>query len=58
MTACPFCAEEGFDLPGLKLHLQMGWCAPYDATRIKIVRPPKHTLQHTLQTGEPDSHGG
>lgn len=28
---CPFCAENGFDLPGLKIHFQSGWCAPYEA---------------------------
>ena len=28
---CPFCGQDNFDLPGLKLHLTMkGWCPYYD----------------------------
>lgn len=27
---CPFCEEGDFDAYGLKLHLQNGWCSPYD----------------------------
>jgi hypothetical protein len=23
---CPFCGEHDFDLIGLKMHLQRGWC--------------------------------
>jgi hypothetical protein len=31
-VACPFCAESDFDLPGLKLHLQAGWCEQFNST--------------------------
>jgi len=30
LVACPFCGEEDFDLPGLKLHLEAGWCDAYE----------------------------
>lgn len=28
---CPFCNENEFDLPGLKMHLEYGWCDKYNA---------------------------
>jgi len=27
---CPFCGEEDFDLVGLKMHLENGWCEEYN----------------------------
>lgn len=27
---CPFCGECGFDDVGLKMHLLVGWCEPFD----------------------------
>lgn len=29
---CPFCQDEGFDLIGLKDHLQMGHCDVFEET--------------------------
>jgi hypothetical protein len=31
-VVCPFCGEGGFDLAGLKSHLQSGDCEPYNET--------------------------
>lgn len=28
---CQFCGEDGFDLQGVKLHLENGHCEPYNA---------------------------
>jgi len=28
---CPFCHEPDFDLPGLKMHLVLGWCEVWAA---------------------------
>lgn len=30
-VCCPFCAEDDFDLYGLKTHFNMGWCEPFEA---------------------------
>jgi hypothetical protein len=27
---CPFCGEQDFNLVGLKIHLERGWCSKYD----------------------------
>lgn len=27
---CPFCGEDGFDLVGLKNHIERDWCSIYD----------------------------
>ena len=27
---CPFCGEDGFDLMGVKHHLLMRWCEPFN----------------------------
>ena len=27
---CPFCGEDDFDLIGLKIHLNVGWCDPFN----------------------------
>jgi hypothetical protein len=32
-TACPFCGEPGYDLIGLKHHLNSGWCGVFNNTR-------------------------
>lgn len=29
-VVCPFCLEDDFDLPGLKAHLERGWCVVYN----------------------------
>ena len=29
---CPFCKDDGFDLVGLKHHLNIGWCEVYNNT--------------------------
>lgn len=29
-ATCPFCGETGFDLTGLKGHLEHGDCEPYN----------------------------
>ena len=29
---CPFCKQEDFDLEGLKMHLEMGWCEVFNET--------------------------
>jgi hypothetical protein len=34
---CPFCGEDGFDLTGLKSHLQHGDCEVYEV----LENPPK-----------------
>lgn len=31
---CPFCAEDDFDMPGLKSHLASGDCEPYNRTQV------------------------
>lgn len=31
-NACPFCDEVGFDLIGLKTHLQRGHCESFNST--------------------------
>lgn len=31
-SACPFCGERDFDLPGLKLHINAGWCEQFNDT--------------------------
>ena len=28
--SCPFCGEDDFDLFGLKIHIEMGWCDVYN----------------------------
>lgn len=33
-VACPFCGDNGFDLIGLKHHLDAGWCDAYNAIDI------------------------
>lgn len=30
LLKCPFCWDGGFDLLGLKLHLENGWCERYE----------------------------
>ena len=30
LLKCPFCWDSGFDLLGLKLHLENGWCERYE----------------------------
>lgn len=35
---CPFCKETDFDLMGLKLHLEMKWCEPYNEIRTSAHR--------------------
>ena len=32
MVQCPFCGEKDFDLEGLKLHYQAGWCDTFNTT--------------------------
>ena len=32
-VSCPFCKEEGFDLIGLKSHLEHGDCEIYNETK-------------------------
>ena len=32
---CPWCGEDDFDLVGLMIHLEQGWCDAYDATTIE-----------------------
>ena len=27
---CPFCGDGDFDLIGLKLHINRGWCQPFE----------------------------
>lgn len=27
---CPFCKEGDFDLVGLKMHIERGWCEEYE----------------------------
>ena len=39
-VSCPFCAEEDFDLIGLKHHLTSGLCEPYEAISLNSIRPP------------------
>jgi len=37
---CPFCVEGDFDLIGLKLHLEQGWCNGFeklDTSSIKLL---------------------
>lgn len=29
--SCPFCKEDDFDLIGLKIHLESGWCEKYNS---------------------------
>lgn len=29
-VCCPFCKETGFDLIGLKIHIERGWCEVYN----------------------------
>jgi hypothetical protein len=29
-VVCPFCGEDDFDLVGLKIHLERGWCEPFN----------------------------
>lgn len=31
-TLCPFCDEGDFDLVGLKMHFENGWCEVYERT--------------------------
>lgn len=31
-VVCPFCGEGDFDRIGLKLHLHLGWCEPFNET--------------------------
>jgi len=35
---CPFCAEGGFDLVGLKGHLLRGWCDKFNKTGLDVPR--------------------
>lgn len=30
---CPFCGDNDFDLIGLKLHLEKGYCEKYEEVR-------------------------
>ena len=30
--SCPFCKESDFDLVGLKIHLERGYCEPFNNT--------------------------
>lgn len=30
VVECPFCHETNFDLIGLKLHFERGWCDVYN----------------------------
>lgn len=32
---CPFCGEGDFDLPGLKIHFERGWCEPYNNIKLR-----------------------
>ena len=29
---CPFCGEKDFDLIGLKIHFNRGWCQVFEQT--------------------------
>lgn len=31
-TVCPFCGEQDFDMIGLKMHFERGWCDAYNET--------------------------
>ena len=37
-VVCPFCKESGFDLAGLKGHLERGLCEIYNAIDISDIR--------------------
>lgn len=39
---CPWCGEDGFDLPGLKMHLMRGWCQPYEDSAWTETRAEAH----------------
>lgn len=39
-SECPFCHETGFDLPGLKYHLE-NYCEMYAITQILNRLPPQ-----------------
>ena len=34
---CPFCKESEFDLIGLKMHFEKGWCEIYNSTSTRGV---------------------
>lgn len=33
-VVCPFCGEGDFDLIGLKMHLNMGWCNEFNDIKV------------------------
>ena len=45
MVQCPFCKEDDFDLEGLKLHYQAGYCDVFNATIDLPYRMPRKEAQ-------------
>jgi hypothetical protein len=35
LIECPYCHEKGYDWPGLKAHLDLGWCEVYVKVKAK-----------------------
>ncbi len=46
-VACQWCGEKEFDAPGLKLHLQRGWCPVFEA-----ISTPKTLLEKAIEKRE------
>lgn len=44
-VVCPFCKEADFDLIGLEIHLERGWCEVFGT-----LRKPKQDETLTLKT--------
>lgn len=44
---CPFCSEADFDLYGLKMHLEMGWCDAFNALERELPTPTNGTATPT-----------
>ena len=41
--SCPFCKEKDFDLSGLKLHFEKGYCDIYN--EVDIVKEWSHSVK-------------
>lgn len=39
---CPFCGEGDFDLTGLKMHFENGWCEAYTRTPVSHFHVAKY----------------
>ncbi|WP_147018418.1 hypothetical protein [Methylorubrum extorquens] len=50
-ACCPFCGEDGFDLYGLKTHINMGWCEPFEAISDADRLPHRPTDRLPSETG-------